>query len=422
MTIQSKIRTSRRFWFICRAVVLSAISVSSAFGAESSGQTNAAVAEVRTVTIRAQVPADAGTVYITGNCAELGNWDPKGLAMTGSGSERTAVLHLPAGTQMEFKFTLGSWDREGLGPSGAVMPNYHLSVDGDKDFAVVIPDFKKGIAEYIEDWKGSGVLGRLEYWKDVHSKYLTPTRNVEIWLPPGYDENPTNRYDVLYMHDGQNLFDPRIANTGVDWGVDEAIVRGMKAGKMPPVIVVGVWCTDQRAWEYSPWHLGTNYAKFLIEELMPQVNQKFRTRTGPEHTATMGSSMGGLIAFWLCWKHPEVFGSAGCLSTGFKWNGQMGEKGREEPPLIEREIAANAPVPHGIRLYFDYGTRGIDATFEPEQKRVDAWLTAQGLKEGEDFVVRKFPGAEHNEAAWRARLDEPLVFLFGGRNGKTVAK
>jgi enterochelin esterase-like enzyme len=429
MTTLNKIKTVHHFWLFCRVAVLSAVSIFGASGAGLTEETNVAPEKagtanepMRLVTIRAQVPADAGTVYVTGNCAELGNWDARGVAMTGSGRERTAVLHLPSGTQLEFKFTLGSWDREGLGPSGAVAPNYRLSVEADKDFTVVIADFKKGIAEYIEDWKGSGVLGRLEYWKDMHSKFLTPTRNVEIWLPPGYDDDATNRYDVLYMHDGQNLFDPRIANTGVDWGVDEAIVRGVKAGKMPPVIVVGVWCTGERAWEYSPWHLGTNYTRFLIEELMPQVNQKFRTRTGPEHTATMGSSMGGLIAFWLCWKHPEVFGSAGCLSTGFKWNGKMGEKGREESPLIEREIIAGAAVPHGIRLYFDYGTRGIDATFEPEQKRVDAWLTAQGLKEGEDFVVHKFPGAEHNEAAWRARLDEPLMFLLGKSNSNTVAK
>jgi enterochelin esterase-like enzyme len=113
------------------------------------------------------------------------------------------------------------------------------------------------------------------------------------------------------MHDGQNLFDPRIASTGVDWGMDEAIVRGMRAGRLPPTIVVGVWCTELRLREYSPWDMGTNYARFLIEELMPAVNQKFRTRTGPENTTVMGSSMGGLISFWLCWKYPGTFGRGG---------------------------------------------------------------------------------------------------------------
>lgn len=374
------------------------------------GETNAGW---HTVVIRAQVPTNVGTVYVTGNRPELGNWQPRIVAMTGTNQERTASLRLPAGTKLEYKFTLGSWDREELGPSGTILPNHRFTVDKDQDVTVVITDFRKDTADYLDDWKGSGVLGRLEYWKSVPSKFLTTTRHVEIWLPPGYDAQATNRYDVLYMHDGQNLFDPRIANTGVDWGVDEAVVRGMNAGKLPPLIVVGVWCTDQRLREYSPWHLGTNYARFLIEELMPQVNLKFRTRTGSQHTAVMGSSMGGLISFWLCWKHPEVFGGGGCLSSALMWNERFLSPTGEARPLLEREIANDAKFPRGPRLYFDYGTREGAGAFEPLHNKLAAWLEAQGWKSGADFVIHKIEGAEHNEAAWRARLDEPLLFLFG---------
>ena len=367
---------------------------------------------LRTVTIHAEVPEGVGTIFITGNRPEIGNWNPSGLAMSGSGTNRTTVLQLPTGTQLEYKFTLGSWDREGLGPSGTILPNHRLLVETNQEVTIVIPSFRKALAEYLDDWRGSGVLGRLEYWKDMPSKFLNAVRNVEIWTPPDYEENSTNRYDVLYMQDGQNLFDPRIASTGVDWGVDEAVVRGVKSGRLAPLIVVGIWCTDRRAMEYSPWHLGTNYAKFLIEELMPKVNQRFRTRTGPEHTGVMGSSLGGLISFWLCWQYPKVFGRAGCLSTHFPWTGKL-PPDTGGPPLIELEIARGATFPHGVRLYFDYGTRGIDATYEPMQAKVNAWLTGQGLKPGEDFIARKFEGADHNEAAWRARLDNPLTFLFG---------
>jgi enterochelin esterase-like enzyme len=409
----------------CLAVMLSVTSTHNSSAATDAGRTNlagamtnSADAALRNVTIQARVPEGVSTVYLTGNRPEIGDWDPRGFAMTGSGRDRTASLRLPAGTQLEFKFTLGSWDREGLGPSGTVMPNYRLLVDTDTNFTIAIPDFKKGgvdLLQYIADWKGSGVLGRLVYWTNVSSPFLASTRNVEIWLPPGYDDQPTNRYEVLYLHDGQNLFDPRLANTGVDWGVDEAIVRCVNAGKMPPLIVVGVWNTGQRLREYSPWDLGTNYAGFLIKELMPQVNRTFRTRTGPDHTSVMGSSMGGLISFWLCWKHPEVFGRAGCLSSTFPWTGKIPMRGSGDPPLIERDIAANPAVPRHLRFYFDYGTGTMDSMIEPEQNRISAWLRSQGLKEGEDFVVRTFPGAEHNEAAWRARLDEPLTFLFGPR-------
>jgi enterochelin esterase-like enzyme len=187
----------------------------------------------------------------------------------------------------------------------------------------------------------------------------------------------------------------------------------MQTGKLPALIVVGIWCTDQRLREYSPWHDGTNYARFLIEELMPQVNQKFRTRSGPQHTAVMGSSMGGLISFWLCWKHPEVFGRGGCLSSALMWNERFLSPTGAVQPLLEREIIAGAKFPRGPRLYFDYGTREGSDAFAKMNEQLSDWLTEQGWNSGADFVVRKIEGAEHNEAAWRARLDEPLLFLFG---------
>ena len=358
------------------------------------------------------MPPGVGTVFLTGNRPELGPWDPGRFAMKGAGRERTAFLHVPDGTALEFKFTLGSWSREGLGPSGAIMPNFRLLADTNKEVSYEIPGFKRGVDESLDTWKESGVLGRLEYWRNVPSKFLAAPRNVEIWLPPGYDEHPEAHYPVLYMHDGQNLFDPRIASTGVDWGVDEAIVRGVKSGLIPPTIVVGVWCTELRLREYSPWDLGPNYARFLIEELMPAVNRHFRTRTGPENTTVMGSSMGGLISFWLCWNHPGVFGRGGCLSTAWTWNGTFPLQ-PEVRPLIESALASGRAFPKGERMYFDYGTEGLDAGYGLLQSKVAAWLAEQGLDEGKDFVVRKFPGAAHNEAAWRARLDVPLTFLLG---------
>ena len=123
--------------------------------------------------------------------------------------------------------------------------------------------------------------------------------------------------------------------------------------------------------------------------------------------------MGGLISFWLGWKHPEVFGRAGCLSSALTWNGKLLGQSTNELPLIEREFTPNKIFPRGVRLYFDYGTQETMGTdFETMHLKLREWLAIQGLKDGKDFVVRKFPGAKHNEAAWRARLDEPFTFLF----------
>jgi len=377
-----------------------------------------------TATIRVRVPEGTGTVYLTGNLPELGPWRADGLAMTGEGRERTARVTAPRGTMLEYNFTLGSWDRGALGYAGAVSPNHRLLINGDVEAVHEISGFKKDPKEYIADWQGSGVEGRLVYRTDAVSAFLGPTRHIEIWLPQGYDADSSRRYPVLYMHDGQNLFDPRIANTGVDWGVDEAVVRLVRRGTIQPVIVVGVWSTAERWPEYSPWHRAPDYARFLIEELMPRVNAAFRTLTGPENTAVMGSSMGGLLSFYLVTHHPDVFGACGCLSTNFPLSealmartvpGIVTTPTPDTTPYIIRDIAAGLRVPRGVRYWFDYGTQGLDSTYGPTHEAVRAWLLRQGLVEGTDFVVRRYGGADHNEASWRARLDDPLTFLFGRR-------
>ncbi len=378
--------------------------------------------ECCTATIRATVPEGTGMLFLTGNLPELGPWQPDKFAMTGEGRERVARVKAPARTMFEYKFTLGSWDREAVGADGAVPPNNQLLIDGDVEAIHEIAGFKKDPKEYFADWKRSGVEGQLVYWTDVPSAHLGPTRHIEVWLPPGYDDDASTRYPVLYMHDGQNLFDPRIANTGIDWGVDEAVVGLVEEGVIPPIIVVGVWSTAERGPEYSPWHGAPNYARFLIEELMPRVDAEFRTLGGPENTAVMGSSMGGLLSFYLVRNHPDVFGACGCVSTHFPLSeaaveeyfpGMAASDTPDETPYIIRDIEAGMTVPSGARFWFDYGTEGLDAEYGPTHDAVRAWLLDQGRVEGEDFVVREYEGADHNEASWRARLRDPLTFLFG---------
>jgi enterochelin esterase-like enzyme len=317
----------------------------------------------------------------------------------------------------EFKLTLGSWAREGLDAAGQPMANFRIVADADREITVEIPVFKSDPRMFLADPAGGGVLGTLRHWHDVPSRHLRAARNVSVWLPPSYAASGARRYPVLYMHDGQNLFDPRIASTGIDWGVDEAVVRSAAAGRMPEVIVVGVWSSADREREYSPWHWGPRYARFLIEELMPEVNAELRTRSGARHTTLMGSSSGGLISFDLCRRHPGVFGACGALSPGFVASqAGIGEKAQASTQaLIERDIERGMRFPRGPRLYVDHGTLGEDAALAGTQSSVTRWLRRQGHREGRDFVARRIEGAEHDEAAWRARLDDVLAFLYRGR-------
>ena len=156
---------------------------------------------------------------------------------------------------------------------------------------------------------------------------------------------------------------------------------------------------------------------------MPRVNAAFRTRTGPRHTAVMGSSMGGLLSFYLVTHHPDVFGACGCESTHFPLSEAVvgaelrhGRPRRRHPdttPYVVRDIAQGLRVPPGTRYRFDYGSLGLDSAYGPTHEVVRAWLLRQGFVEGRDFVIRRYEGATHNEASWRARLDDPLTFLFG---------
>ncbi len=381
-----------------------------------------------TASITVRVPDGTGTIYLAGSLEELGPWRPDARALMGAGRERTTRITAPPGTRLEYKFTLGSWEREAVGAAGTVPPNYELRLDRDTAVVHEIAAFKREQREYIADWRGSGVLGRLVYRTDVRSRFLGPRRHVEIWLPPGYDSS-SRRYPVLYMHDGQNLFDPRIANTGVDWGVDEAVMRLVERGVIPPVIVVGVWSSpEKRGREYSPWQDAPRYARFLQEELIPSINREFRTLTGPDNTAVMGSSMGGLLSFYLVTHYPGTFGGCGCLSTHFPlseavvaqlFRGMPPPAQPDTVPYIVRDISSGLRAPAGARYWFDYGTRGLDSAYAPSHDAVRAWLLGQGLVDGHDFVIRRHEGADHNEAAWRARLEDPLAFLFGSREQRS---
>ncbi len=374
------------------------------------------------VTITITVPEGTGEVFLAGNRPELGPWSPSRYAMDGEGTERSSTLTMPRGTLLEYKFTLGSRAREAVDESLMRQGNFQLEVDGNQKVHHVIPAFRPDPKVYMEDWRESGVEGTLVYWTDVASEFLERTRHVVIWLPPGYDEDRDEGYPVLYMHDGQELFDPRISSGQGTWAIDKAIVRLVQSGEIPPVIVVGAWNSENRTIEYSPWHDAPDYARFLIEELMPRVDAEFNTATGPENTAVMGASMGGLLSYYLVTNHSRVFGSCGCMSSAFVLSEaamhQMGSLPSDSPepdetPFIVRDIEAGVGVPGTVRYWFDYGTVGGDVGYDEPHQQLRSWLLEQGLVEGEDFVIRVYEGADHSIPAWRERLGDPLKFLFG---------
>ena len=166
------------------ASILTACTPDAGEDAESAEPTEEGEA-THEVRLTVTVPADAPAVYVSGNLDDLGPWNPAGQVLEGEGTERTTTIHVPHGFTFEYKFTLGSWDREAVAADETVPPNHELYVDADQDVAHEVPAFKRDPLEYFADWEGSGVLGTLVYWPDVPSSHLSETRHVEVWLPPG---------------------------------------------------------------------------------------------------------------------------------------------------------------------------------------------------------------------------------------------
>ncbi|TFW34807.1 alpha/beta hydrolase [Massilia horti] len=244
-------------------------------------------------------------------------------------------------------------------------------------------------------------FGKLKIVPDFESPQLQNKRSLRIYLPASYEENMAKRYPVLYMHDGQNLFDARTAAYGVEWRVDETVNQLVAMGQMDEVIVVGIDNTPERISEYTPccdpkYGGGKldRYDAFIIETVKPYIDKTLRTLPGKEHTAIMGSSLGGIASVYIAQRHPGVFSKAGGVSSSFWWN--------------KRQLVAKPPhVP--VKFYLDAGTRN-DALEDTLLMR-DAML-AQGYRENEDLMFFKAEGASHNEASWATRLDKPLTWFF----------
>jgi pimeloyl-ACP methyl ester carboxylesterase len=271
----------------------------------------------------------------------------------------------------------------------------------------------------------------------LQSKYADP-RRVVVWLPSGYKAHGP-KYAVLYMHDGQNLFDKGTAGYGMEWEVDEHLDKLIRDKKVRPTIVIGIWNTPKRLQEYVPSKafnglpaayqkkvralyggdpLSDGYLKFLVRELKPMIDKRFNVKTDRANTAIMGSSMGALISLYAIDEYPNVFGAAGMMSTHWPLvinpdNTPVSDEDYEVvSSAFERYLAPALPSPATHKLYFDHGSETLDAVYARYQQRVDAVVARRGYKEGVNWLTRSFPGQKHNEISWASRVDVPLQFLL----------
>lgn len=270
-----------------------------------------------------------------------------------------------------------------------------------------------GVAAVIRASSATGDLRLHEF----RSHIFRNTRLLRVWLPPGYDdlENASRHYPVLYLNDGQNLFEAATSFTGVEWQVDEAGDRLIRAGIVPPMIFVGIDNAGKdRIREYMPHRSlqpmilraqGSRYPSFLIKEVMPFVSRNYRVASGPENTGLGGSSMGALIALFTAAHRPGLIGRL-LLESPSLWasNRQIIRESREIKRWPERIFLATGTA--------EAGRKDRDQSVVDDVREFAAILRRAGLNDKRLMLVID-EGAPHHESAWARRFPEALTFLFG---------
>jgi enterochelin esterase-like enzyme len=296
------------------------------------------------------------------------------------------------------------------------------------------------LAASAQPWSGvppQVAVGSIERLDNFPSQHVDP-RPIDVWLPPGY--TAAKRYAVLYMQDGQMLFDATQTWNKSAWNVHLALIKLMAAGTVQDTIIVGIPNNGKyRYSEYFPdkylglapaevrddyvrraqWGkpLADAYLRFLVTELKPAIDRKYATRPEAASTFVMGSSMGGMISLYALCEYPQVFGGVAALST--HWVGRPSAWGSPEKlknaslPLAAFNYLRNTlPAPGSHKMYMDHGTVGLDAIYGTYQAFVDEIGKERGYTAAQ-WQSRVFEGTGHSEADWSARLEIPLAFLLG---------
>ena len=355
-------------------------------GAAGGAGGGAADAGVRT-TVRVHYPAKTRTLWIRGALAPL-SWNQGVRMLAGADDTWTwEVTDLAAPLELKPLLDDTTWSK---GPNYTVRPGEAVDL----------------YPRFLTD---QGSWSRR--WPSFASTVLGNTRGVWVYTPPSYDENPWARFPVLYMFDGQNLFDPASAFGGNPWRVQDALDQGAADGTIREAIVVGPESTASRIAELTPTSdpsygggRGDLTLRFLEEELKPKVDQDFRTKPGREHTVLVGSSLGGLMSSYGGLKKPAVFGFIGAMSPSTWWDNEV---------IVGLVRATPAAPARPLKVYVDVGDNndGLAETLHLVQAYRDA-----GYVDGQDFLYVMQPGASHNETYWRQRLPGALRFLLGPRS------
>jgi predicted alpha/beta superfamily hydrolase len=347
-------------------------------------------------------------IYIAGNREKLGNWQPDSIELKRDNEYWEAEFQFEHNDNIEFKFTKGSWDTEALDENGRISNNHNLLIT--KDTLVTF---------FVASWKEPGdaktsmgqITGEVEYHYKLEFENLLP-RDIIVWLPPGYYENPDIKYSVLYMNDGQNLFDPSTSFGGKDWQMDEAADSLIRNRQIEPLIIVGIYNTSDRKKEYSDTEKGDQYGDFVVNHLKPFIDENYRTLPEGKNTGIGGSSMGGLSSLLIAWNYSSIISKAACFSPAFVY-----EK-FDHTEKIDRFCGEKK----NLSIFIYNGGKGIDTILQKGVNKMITVLKNKGFRDNENLFVRIDSSGEHNEMSWAEHVPEMLEMLFPRREEKKIIK
>jgi predicted alpha/beta superfamily hydrolase len=334
------------------------------------------------------------TLVIMGNQEAFGNWFDFSKGKMTRQDDTTWLFKgsFPVNTLLEFQITRGSYNRGAIFTYGRYLgPKVPFNLKKDTTLILRPSNWN--------DLFNRSITGNIKYYHNFEDHDLKYTRDVMVWLPSSYNKLPNKRYPVLYVHDGQNVFMPNSIYNG-EWRLDEVADSLIKTGTTEEFIIVAINNTKDRWVEYSGTPEGMNYLKFIVNNLKLFIDKNYRTKTDKNNTAIMGSSMGGLISFYMVWLYPNVFSKAACLSSGFTY---------DEGHIISKFSKSSKKLP-GTRLYLDCGDQDLDKYFLVDNEKMKLLLDKHPEIQ---LTYKVFPSAAHNEYAWTKRLAIPLIFLFG---------
>ncbi len=345
---------------------------------------------------------EGSQLFFAGN---INGWNPGDssfmLEKNSAGLFELTLGGQPEGTEIEFKFTRGSWETVEKGPNGEEIDN-RVFTFGNGDTIHMV----------IYNWRNDGGGGTSTAAENVHiisddffMPQLNKNRRIWIYLPPDY-ETSNKHYPVLYMHDGQNLFDVQTSYAG-EWEVDETLNLLAENNVKVPIVVGVDNGGTARIDEYTPWSNpqygggeGGKYVAFITETLKPYVDQHYRTLPGRDNTAIMGSSLGGLISHYAAVKYQNIFSKAGIFSPSYWFSDSVYTFTEETGKQYEE------------RFYLMCGDHEA-AGMVDNMNRMAALLTESGF-EGNNVKTAVVAGGQHNEKLWREQFQKAYMWLFSG--------